>query len=67
MKILETVIGSNQRFIQDQTVGKKEGAPTIYAKISMASQKMLWESTQGKELMKDEAGRRTNMRSSVSG
>lgn len=29
MKILEVVTGSNQRFIQLQTVGKKEGAPTI--------------------------------------
>ena len=27
MKILEVVIGSNHRFIQPQTVGKKEGAP----------------------------------------
>jgi hypothetical protein len=29
MKILDTVTGSNQRFIQFQTVGKKEGAPMI--------------------------------------
>ena len=29
MKILETVMGSNQRFIQPQTVGKKVGAPMI--------------------------------------
>jgi hypothetical protein len=29
MKILETVIGSNQRFTHPQTVGKKLGAPTI--------------------------------------
>jgi hypothetical protein len=29
MKILDTVIGSNQRFIQPQTVGKKVGAPMI--------------------------------------
>lgn len=29
MKIFETVIGSNQRLIQPQTVGKKPGAPTI--------------------------------------
>lgn len=30
MKIFEVVIGSNQRFIQPQTVGKKAGAPIIY-------------------------------------
>jgi len=29
MKIFEVVIGSNQRFIQPQTVGKKAGAPII--------------------------------------
>ena len=29
MKILETVMGSNQRFTQPQTVGKNEGAPMI--------------------------------------
>ena len=29
MKILEVVIGSNHRFIQPQTVGKKAGAPII--------------------------------------
>jgi len=29
MKILEVVTGSNQRLIQPQTVGKKEGAPII--------------------------------------
>lgn len=29
MKILEVVFGSNQRLIQLQTVGKKEGAPII--------------------------------------
>ena len=36
MKILETVIGSNQRFTQPQTVGKKEGAPIkkIRSKVS---------------------------------
>ena len=28
-KILEVVIGSNQRLIQLHTVGKKEGAPRI--------------------------------------
>jgi hypothetical protein len=30
MKILEVVMGSNQRFIQPQTVGKKAGAPIIW-------------------------------------
>ena len=30
MKIFEVVIGSNQRLIQPQTVGKKEGAPMIW-------------------------------------
>ena len=30
MKILEVVTGSNQRFIQPQTVGKKAGAPMIW-------------------------------------
>lgn len=30
MKILLTVIGSNHRLIQDHTVGKNDGAPTIY-------------------------------------
>ena len=30
IKILETVIGSNQRFSQAQMVGKKDGAPTIF-------------------------------------
>jgi hypothetical protein len=30
MKIFETVMGSNHRFIQDQTVGKKAGAPIIW-------------------------------------
>ena len=30
MKIFEVVIGSNQRFIQPQTVGKKAGAPIIF-------------------------------------
>ena len=34
MKILEVVIGSNQRFIQLHTVGKNEGAPMIYRAIS---------------------------------
>ena len=34
MKILEVVIGSNQRLIQPQTVGKKTGAPIIYFSIS---------------------------------
>lgn len=29
IKILETVIGSNHRLIQDQTVGKNDGAPMI--------------------------------------
>lgn len=29
MKILETVLGSNQRLIQPQTVEKKTGAPMI--------------------------------------
>jgi len=29
MNILETVMGSNQRLIQPQTVGKKTGAPMI--------------------------------------
>ena len=29
MKIFETVMGSNQRFTQPQTVGKNEGAPII--------------------------------------
>jgi hypothetical protein len=29
MKIFEVVIGSNHRFIQPQTVGKKAGAPII--------------------------------------
>ena len=29
MKIFEVVIGSNQRFIQPQTVGKNDGAPII--------------------------------------
>ena len=36
MKILLTVIGSNQRFIQLQTWGKKEGAPTIYFTSSIS-------------------------------
>lgn len=31
IKILETVMGSNQRLIQPQTVGKKAGAPMIWA------------------------------------
>jgi hypothetical protein len=30
IKILLTVMGSNQRLIQDQTVGKKAGAPMIW-------------------------------------
>lgn len=30
MKILEVVMGSNHRFIQPQTVGKKTGAPMIW-------------------------------------
>jgi hypothetical protein len=30
MNILETVTGSNHRLIQPHTVGKKDGAPTIY-------------------------------------
>jgi hypothetical protein len=34
MKILEVVMGSNQRLIQPQTVGKKTGAPIIYFPIS---------------------------------
>jgi hypothetical protein len=34
MKILEVVMGSNQRLIQPQTVGKKTGAPIIYFSIS---------------------------------
>ena len=29
MKIFDVVIGSNQRLIQLQTVGKKDGAPMI--------------------------------------
>jgi hypothetical protein len=34
MKIFETVTGSNQRLIQLQTVGKKDGAPIIW-KVSV--------------------------------
>jgi hypothetical protein len=37
MKILETVIGSNHRLTQPQTVGKNPGAPTIYAYVSILS------------------------------
>ena len=37
MKILEVVIGSNHFLIQDQTVGKKEGAPMIWFMISLGS------------------------------
>lgn len=37
MKILEVVMGSNQRLIQPQTVGKKAGAPIIYFSISTSS------------------------------
>lgn len=35
MKIFETVTGSNQRFIQFHTVGKKEGAPMIWVLVNM--------------------------------
>lgn len=38
MKILDTVTGSNQRFIQFQTVGKKEGAPMILNPLLVLNQ-----------------------------
>ena len=39
MKILEVVTGSNQRLIQLQTVGKKEGAPTICCALALKRKK----------------------------
>lgn len=60
MKILLTVIGSNQFLIQDHTVGKKEGAPMIYFGITISIQDMGAKTTRGRE-------GHTNMRSRVSG
>jgi hypothetical protein len=40
MKIFDTVTGSNHRLIQDQTVGKKFGAPMIYNELSVNAEHM---------------------------